>query len=389
MPMPSAARDEEPRPSIDDAAVPAGVVIAGSWGWRALTVVAVVAVFGLLVSALSAIVIPLVVAILVASLLVPVVAQLRSTGWPSWLAVVVALLVTLGSVAALAFLVVDEISDALPSLIRQTLEAYRDARGFLTGGPFHFTPEQLHGFYRDVLKAFQSNTNEMLARAASVGSWLGRFVTGLLLAIFATVILLVDGPAVWRFVVTLFPGRARGAVHRAGREGFAAVTRFVRTQLAVAVVDAVGVGVLAGALRIPLAIPIAVVVFLGAFVPIVGTVVTGIIAVFVALVYNGPVAALVLLLGVIVIQALEGFVFRRLVNGHPLDVHPLAVVFGVAVGARVAGPTGAVFAVPTITAITAIMKSLGSGRLRQPHRPDEDDMVPPSRAAQKGTRDDV
>ncbi|BDZ49641.1 hypothetical protein GCM10025867_18820 [Frondihabitans sucicola] len=218
------AREEEPdtgadtRPSPDG--VPAGMVIAGEWAWRLLAVAGVIALFLLLVSELQVIVIPLMVAILISALLVPGAAYLRRRGWPKWLAIIVTLVVVIGVLTGLGFLIVDEIADGLPSLVRRTIEAYHDARGFLMGGPFHFTHEQLHDFYRDVLKAIQSDTDALLARAVSVGSTLGRFVTGLFIAIVATVILLVDGAAVWRFVVRLFPDAlARPSTGPAARAG--------------------------------------------------------------------------------------------------------------------------------------------------------------------------
>ncbi|BDZ49642.1 hypothetical protein GCM10025867_18830 [Frondihabitans sucicola] len=160
-------------------------------------------------------------------------------------------------------------------------------------------------------------------------------------------------------------------------------------QIFVAFVDALGIGVIAGILRIPLALPIAVAVFLGSFVPVVGAVVTGILAVFVALVYNGPVVALIMLAGVLFIQQIEGHVLQPLVMGTAVKVHPLAVVFAVATGSLVAGIAGALFAVPVVATVNAMVLFVAGGRWRQPHRPSEDDMVPQSRAAMKGEPEDV
>jgi predicted PurR-regulated permease PerM len=213
-------------------------------------------------------------------------------------------------------------------------------------------------------------------------------VIGVLLAAFATVILLVDGKTVWRFVVGLFPKRTRTTIDQAGVDGWTTLTRFVRMQLFVALVDAVGIGLVAGILRIPLAIPIAVAVFIGSFVPIVGAVVTGIVAVFVALVYNGPVAAPIMLAGVLVVQSLEGYVLQRLVTNGPVKVHPLAVVFGVALGTLLAGVAGALFAVPVIATLHAMARSIAARRPGRAHRLDEDDMVLHTPAAEKGARID-
>jgi predicted PurR-regulated permease PerM len=369
--------------------MPKGMVIAGDWAWRLLAVVGAVAVILLLLSQLRIVVIPLIVAILISALLIPAAAQLRTYGWPRWLAIVVTLVVVLGALTGLGFLVADEVSDSWPSLIHRSLRAYHDARGFLMGGPFHFSREQLHDFYRDVLKAFAADNTGLLARAISVGSSLGRFVTGLFVVIVATGILLIDGAAVWRFIVRLFPRRARATVAGAGRSGWATLTTFVRVQLFAAFIDALGIGVIAEILRIPLALPIAVAVFLGSFVPVVGAVVTGIIAVFVALVYNGPVVALIMLVGVLVVQQLEGRVLRPLTVGTPVKVHPLGVVLAVAVGSFVAGVPGALFAVPVVATANTMVSYVARSRPRQPLRAGEDDMVLQHSAAEKGSIDDV
>lgn len=387
--MQSSAHDEGPGSAETPDGVPRGMVMAADWAWRLLAIAGVVAVFVLLLSEIKLIVIPFMIAILISGLLVPCAAFLRRHGWPPWLAIVVTLVVVLGVMTGLAFLVVNEIVGGLPSLVRQTIEAYRDARGFLMGGPFHFTPEQLHDFYRDVLSAAQSDSTGLAARVASVGSSIGRFVTGLLLTVFASVILLIDGAGVWRFVVRLFPRRARAAIDGAGRAGWVTLTDFVRVQIFVALVDALGIGVIAGVLGIPLAVPIAIAVFVGSFVPVVGAVVTGILAVFVALVYNGPVVALVMLAGVLFIQQVEGHVLQPLVMGTAVKVHPLAVVLAVATGSLLAGIAGALFAVPIVATANAMAGSLAEGRWRQPHRTDEDDMVPRQPATQKGVPDDV
>jgi len=369
--------------------VPAGMVLAGEWAWRSLAVVGVLAVFVALLSQVRIIVIPLIVALLVSALLVPAVALLRRHGWPRWLAILVTFVVVVGALIGLGFLVVDEITDSWPTLVRRSIHAYHDARGFLLGSPFHFTPEQLHLFYRDVLKAVQSNSTDLLARAISVGSSLGRFVTGAVIATVITVILVVDGGAVWRFLVRLSPTRARTAVDGAGRAGWATLTAFVRVQLFAAFIDAVGIAGVAAILRIPLALPIAVAVFLGSFVPIVGAVLTGVIAVFVALVYNGPVVALVMLAGVFVVQQLEGRVLRPLTVGTPVRVHPLGVVLAVAVGWFVAGAAGALFAVPVVATGNTMILHVARRRFWQPPSPGDDDIVPRLDAARKGEHDDV
>ncbi|MCU1527423.1 MAG: family transporter, partial [Frondihabitans sp.] len=204
-----------------------------------------------------------------------------------------------------------------------------------------------------------------------------------------TIILLIDGRSVWRWTVRLFPHGARRAIDGAGLAGWATLTSFVKVQIFVAFVDAVGIGVIAAILRIPLAIPIAVVVFLGSFVPVVGAVVTGAIAVFVALVYNGPVVALIMLAGVLLIHLLESQVLQPLVMGNAVRVHALAIVFAVAGGSVLAGIAGALFAVPLVATANAIVTFIASGSWQQDPSPGEIDALPRPPVVQKGETPDV
>lgn len=344
-----------------DRALPAGMRIAGAWAWRILAIAGVIALFLFLVSTLQLIVVPLMVAILISALLVPGAAFLQRHGWPKWVAIVAVILAVLAVLAGLGFLVVTQIIDELPELRHRTFHAYSDIKVFLTAGPFHFSDRQLNGFFRDGVKALQTDTNGLLAGALSIGSSFTHFFTGLLLTVFGTVILLIDGRSVWRWVVRLFPRRARSAVDGAGQAGWRTLTSFVKVQIFVALVNSVGIGVIAGILRIPLAFPIAVAVFLGSFIPVVGSIVTGIIAVFVALVYNGWVVALIMLAGVLFIHLLESQVLQPLVMGNAVKVHPLAVVFAVAGGALVAGIAGALFAVPVVATVNTMVHFVARG----------------------------
>lgn len=376
-----------PRPT--DRALPEGMRIAGAWAWRILAISAVAALFVALVSALQMIVIPLMVAILISALLIPGAAFLQRHGWPRWLAIVVVILVVLVILTGLGFLVVTQIVDEVPELRHRTFHAYQDVRGFLVTDPFHFTPSQLNSSFRDGVRAVQADTNGLLAGALSLGSSFGHFFTGLLLTVFGTVILLIDGAAVWRWTVRLFPRRARSAIDDAGRSGWITLTSFVKVQIFVALINSVGIGVIAGILRIPLAFPIAVAVFLGSFIPLVGSIVTGIIAVFVALVYNGWIVALIMLAGVLFIHLLEGQVLQPLVMGNAVKVHPLAVVFAVAGGALVAGIAGALFAVPLVATVNAMVVSIAAGRWRPPPSTTGDDESPRAHDPIPESADDV
>ena len=191
----------------------------------------------------------------------------------------------------------------------------------------------------------------------------------LFLTLFATLFLLIDGGGIWRWTVRLFPRRARTAVDGSGKAGWITLTSFVRVQIFVAFVDAVGIGLGAWVIGLffggfPLVIPIAIAVFLGSFIPVVGAVLTGVLAVFVALVYLNPFAALLMLAVVIAVQQIEGHVLQPLVMGSAVKVHPLAVVLAVAAGGFLAGIPGALFAVPVVAVVNVMVIYTARGEWR-------------------------
>ncbi|NRG39897.1 AI-2E family transporter [Rathayibacter sp. VKM Ac-2835] len=365
-------RPPQPRPLDPDAAfVSTGMRIAGAWAWRILVVAGALAVIGLLVIELRLIVIPLLLAIVIAALLVPFSTFLQRHHWPKWLAIVVAELGIVLVIGGLLFLVVTQVYSGFDDLSRQTVESYDDLKTWLLEGPLHLTETDINQYAQQALAAVQQDSGMLVSGVLSVGSTVGHVLTGVLLTLFSTLFILIDGPNIWRWVVRLFPHRARGAVDGAGRAGWVTLTNFVKVQILVAFVDAVGIGLGSFFLGVPLAIPIGVLVFLGSFVPVIGAVVTGALAVFIALVYNGPVIALILLIVVLGVQQLEGHILQPLIMGSAVKVHPLAVVLAVAGGSIVAGIAGAFFAVPVVATLNVMVNYVASGAWRSPTRTPE------------------
>jgi predicted PurR-regulated permease PerM len=183
-------------------------------------------------------------------------------------------------------------------------------------------------------------------------------VAGALLTLFSLIFLLADGRRIWYWVLGFLPARAHAPIDWAGSAGWVAVGQYVRVQIFVAFVDAVGIGLGAALLGVPLPIPIAILVFLGSFIPFLGAIVTGALAVFISLVYNGPINALAMLGVVILVQQIESHVLQPLVMGNAVKVHPLGVVLAVSTGALLAGIPGALFAVPLAAAGSAMVNAL-------------------------------
>jgi predicted PurR-regulated permease PerM len=364
-----------------------GMRVAAAWSWRALVVVALVAVIAFLIVQLRFVAIPVGAAILLSALLVPfsnlLQERLRA---PKWLAVVVCMLALIAVVGGLVTLIVFQVRRGLPDLQEQTLDRFDDLKSWLLASPLHLTEADINGYVDGLLTTIREDTGVILNGALELGADVGHVLAGFLIAIFVTVFILIDGRGMWRWVVRIFPERSRAAIVGAGEAGWITLKSFVTVQVLVAAVDAVFIGLGAFILGLvigtpfPLVIPIAIAVFLASFIPVVGAVLTGALAAFVALVYVGPVPALVMLGIVILVQQVEGHVLQPFLVGHAVKIHPVAIVLVVAIGGFVGGIAGAVFAVPLTAALNAIIGYISRGEWRTNPHPTVADIVPATKA---------
>ncbi|MCU1481412.1 MAG: family transporter [Subtercola sp.] len=356
------------------ALVPPAMQVAGAWAWRIVVILAALAALLWVVAQFSLVVIPLLVAVVLSALLVPYKNFLLRHHWPKWMAIVVPLLTVFVIIGALALLVTTQISSGYDDLKTQSTASYNAFIEFLKTGPLHLTDDQINSYIGQAWTALQNDSSALFKGALSLGTTVGHVLTGVLLVLFSTLFILIDGKGIWGWLVRVFPKRARAAVDGAGLSGWNTLQSFIKVQILVAFVDAVGIGLGAFILQVPLAIPIAVLVFLGSFIPVVGAVLTGALAVFVALIYNGPVVALIMLGVVLLVQQIEGHVLQPLVMGTAVRVHPLAVVLAVAGGSIIAGIPGAFFAVPIVAVLNVMITYVASGAWRG--RPDVKEPIP-------------
>jgi predicted PurR-regulated permease PerM len=355
--------------------VPRGLTLATAYAWRFLVVAAAIGVAIWVVIQLKLLVIPLLIAILVTALLWPVFSWMLRHRVPRWLAITISVLGTLAIVAGLIWLVVWQVTRQWASVQTRTVEAIDQFRQYLIDGPLHLTAGQIDDLLSQALTLLQEQAQLLLSGALAIGTTLGHVAVGALLSLFILLCLLADGGGIWRWTTRLFPVKARPAVDGSARAGWVMVVSYARTQLMVATIDAVGIGLGAFLLGVPLAIPVAVLVFLGAFVPIVGAVFTGALAVFLALVYNGPWIALWMLVVVLGVQQLEGHVLQPLLMGSAVKVHPLAVVLVVAGGAMIAGIPGALFAVPLAAFVNVVAVYIGDRAWEAGAPPPSNDLI--------------
>ena len=208
----------------------------------------------------------------------------------------------------------------------------------------------------------------MLSQVSEVGTAVGHVVAGFFIVLFSTYFFLSDGDRIWAWLVRLSPRAARERVDSSGRVAWVSLTQFVRATVIVALVDALGIAIVAAILGVPFVLAIGVLVFLGAFVPMIGATIAGTVAILVALVDQGPITALLMLGGVILVQQIEGHMLQPFLMGRWVSVHPLAVIVAIGCGVLVAGIAGALVAVPLAAAVNAVVQHLARLHRRRRRR---------------------
>jgi len=345
-------------PVADDAVSPL-VRKAAAWAWRLLILFAALMAALWLIVRLEAIVVPVLLATLVTALLVPAVDQLARRGVPRGAAVAVVMLTAVVGMGGIMTFVVSQFIDGAPGLVEQVTKSIDSARLWLTDGPVvHLSKDQINNAGQSAINALKDNQSKLTSGALSTAGTLTEIVTGALLTLFTLIFLLHGGREIFAYVTKVFPESVRERVRAAGRAGFGSLVGYVRATALVALVDAVGIGAGLAIMGVPLALPLASLVFLGAFIPLVGAVVTGFVAVIVALIAKGWVYALIALGLIIAVQQLEAHVLQPVLMGRAVSVHPLAVVLAIAAGGFTAGIIGALIAVPTVAFLNNAVKVL-------------------------------
>lgn len=348
--------------SRDDADVPHVLRIAAAWSWRLIVVGLVAWALLKVIETLKIVIIPLVIALLLSALLAPAVGWLLRARFPRSLATAVVLVGGLAAVVGTLTLVVNEFIRGVPDLSRNATDGIRQIQDWLQTGPLHVSDRQLDSYIAQGERWINENTKALTSGAVSTAATVAELLTGTLLVLFATFFFLRDGGKIWRFLVRLLPVAARWRVDDAGRASWATLVAYVRATVLVAFIDAVGIGVFLVIFDIPFAFPLAALVFLGAFIPIVGATLSGTVAVLVALVDSGWVTALIILGVVIGVQQVEGHILQPLIMGRAVAIHPLAVIVAIAAGVVLAGIVGALVAVPLVAVLNTAVRRLAHRR---------------------------
>lgn len=353
------SRQEVPEDQEGGSSVPWALKAAASWSWRIILVALALAVIGRVLTFFSVILLAILIAILLTVLTEPIMRFCRSKlRMPRTLAAVVTLISFLVIVGTLVGGAGASIASGFSDLADKAADGFNELLDWLAESPLGLDSTVINQYVDEIQSQLSENASVIAGGVVSATGSLVSFFTGLILALFTMFFFLKDGRKMWFYVVRLFPARARNDVNEAGIRAWYTIGAYTRTQIQVAFIDAVGIAAVAAILGVPLWFPIGVLVFVGSFIPIVGAFVTGAIATLVALVDQGVADAILMLLGVLLVQQIEGNVLQPFLQGSKLSLHPVVVVVAVAAGSSVAGIFGALFAVPIVAVVNVVINYL-------------------------------
>ncbi|WP_235502742.1 MULTISPECIES: AI-2E family transporter [unclassified Kitasatospora] len=347
-----------PRPATPAEAVPWSLRVAAESTWRLLLLAAALYLLFEVVDMLRLVAFAVLAALLISALLEPTVSWLRRHGVPRSVAAAGTFLSGVAGIGLVGWFVVWQVTTNLHSVTDQVQEGVERIRDWLVTGPLHLTEQQITDFAKQISTAIGTNSEQITSAGFTGVTIAVEVLTGVVLTAFTTFFLLYDGAKIWGWAIGMLPRQSRYAMAGAGPKAWATLTAYVRGTVCVAFIDALCIGIGIQLLGVQLALPLAVIVFLGAFVPLVGALVTGTIAVLIALVTQGPFTALMVMVVLVAVQQIEGHLLQPLILGRAVRVHPLAVVLGVAAGTIVGGIGGAIVSVPLIAVTNAVVVHL-------------------------------
>ncbi|GAB3967245.1 hypothetical protein GCM10029978_034130 [Actinoallomurus acanthiterrae] len=339
-----------------DPGMPGALATAAAFCWRLIVVGVVVYAVVRILDMLRLVVLPCAIAILLCALLYPVTHRLRR--WmPSLAATWLTMLLALGVLGGVGTFVGIQANDQFPHLVNRIQRTATDVQHWLVTGPLHLKNSQLQSAVDQILEQIQQQRGKLVSTAFTGATVAGELLASIVFLFFVTFFLLKDGPGIWRWLIS-GTGRHRERLDRAGRAAWETLSQYVHGTVIVALIHSIVIAVTLVIMGVPLVAPLAVIVFFGSFIPIVGILVAGALAVLVVFSFKGFVAALIFL-GILVLeQQLEGHVLQPLVVGRWVRFHPLGIIIAISVGAVVGGIPGAAVAVPTAAVIYRAWQAL-------------------------------
>jgi predicted PurR-regulated permease PerM len=353
-----------------DSQVPALLRNAAAWSWRLLLVAAIVYLSFKVAVALRLLVLPFIAAILLCALLQPLTARLARAGLPRLAATWATLLGAIGVLAGIGVLIANQVQAGYPRLSAEVVRTVRQVLRELSGPPFRLNGARLDKLSSKLVNYLEQHKTVVAGTVLTGGKYFLEVLVGLILTIFITFFLLKDGDVLWARLMRGFE-RFRGAgpasIERskvASNAAWQALVRYIHGTTIIAVIHAVLIGIALWLLGVPLIMPIAILVFIAAYVPLVGILVVGALAILVTLATQGWLAALILLAVFLVENQLESHLLQPLIIGRAVRLHPLEIIIVLAIGGIVAGIPGAIVAVPTAAVVSAAWRSGHESRRR-------------------------
>jgi predicted PurR-regulated permease PerM len=332
--------------------VPRALQRAADWSWRLLLIGLLIYVAFRVASALALVVLPCIAALLLTALLQPLTARMRRAGMPSLAATWCTVLAAVVILAGLGILTANRVSADYPRLQKEVKHTAHEVQSSLAGSPFHLSSARLNQYYEQFTHFVSTHQSLIAGTVVTGGKIVLELLTGLILMIFITFFLLKDGERIWAWLIKGLPPEARRRAGNAGPAAWTALVNYIRGTTAVAAIHAVFIGLALWILGVPLLVPLIILVFLAAYIPLVGILVAGAAAILVTLGTKGWIAA-VILLGVFLLEnQIESHLLQPLVVGRIVRLHPLAIILVLAVGGIIAGIAGAIVAVPAAAAIS-------------------------------------
>jgi predicted PurR-regulated permease PerM len=348
---------DAPEPEVFDeppprCGVPPSLVTASELGWRFLVVVAAVAVLAYALWYVRLVALPAFLALLLATVLVPPARALRRRGLRPAAATAIVFFGGLLAALGLAALIVPPFAAEVGTLTHTITGGAQELGRLIASGPFGLSQADAQATIDRLSERLHASSGDIASGVLSGALIVGQIVAATLLTLVLLFFYVKDGPRLWAWAVRLFPGNVRGRVDEAGRRSWSVLGAYVRGQALVATVDAVFIGVGLAVLGLPLVLPLAVLIFVAAFVPIVGAFAAGAAAVLIALVSHGPGIALIVLGLNLAVQQIEGNLLYPMIMRRTIELHPVATLLVVGAGGVLAGIIGALVAVP-IAAVVA------------------------------------
>lgn len=349
----------EPRRKPDDGPlVPVTLQAAAGWSWRILVIAAAVTALGLLARKLELALLPLLTAVLLTGLLQPINGRLRALKLGRGAAATVTMLLAIAVLGGVGAFVVNRAAAGYPELVTQINDLIFKTQDWLINGPLNLDKNSVNNVGQDISDYLNGNQGQVFQGAVDAGRTAVDVLTALVLTFFLTIFLLYDGRNVFRWMTNGFPVHLRAKVDEVGERMWETVSGYVSGTFLVAIFHGVAMGITLAIVGVPLVAPLAVLIFIGGFIPLIGAVVFGGLAVLVTLVTNGTTAAIIVLVVLLVENQIEGHVLQPFVVGRHVSLHPMAIALTLTAGAIIAGVPGAIFGVPLVAALNAAFKAL-------------------------------